>query len=45
MIIQNGFYVFSLSIYTVCLTGLKFLIFCACYKHLKNSLINKNIQS
>lgn len=44
MIIQDGFYVFSLPTYPVSLIRLN-LIFSACYEHLKNSLINKNIQS
>lgn len=44
MIIQDGFYVFSLPIYTISLIRLN-LISSACCEHLKNSLINKNIQS
>lgn len=34
MIIQDGFYMFSLSIYTVSLVRLN-LIFSTCYEHLK----------
>lgn len=44
MIIQDGFYVFSLSICTVSLMRVN-LIFSACCEHLKNSLVYKNIQS
>lgn len=44
MIIQDSFYVFSLSICTVSLIRLN-LIFPACHEHVKNSLIHKNIQS
>lgn len=44
MIIQNGFYVFSLFICTASLLRLN-LIFPACCEHLKNSLIHKKPQS
>lgn len=44
MIIQDGFYEFSLFLCTVSLTRLN-LIFPACCEHLKNSLIHRNIQS
>lgn len=44
MIIQDGFYGFSLSICIVSLMRLN-LIFHACCEHLKNSLIHKNTQS
>lgn len=44
MIIQDGFYVFSLSICAVSLMRLN-LISPACCEHLKNSLAYKNTQS